>query len=106
MPTLVVRSPDGAQKEHEIRDELTIGRAEENDLVLPAGGVSRRHARIYVQDGQVLVEDAGSANGTFLDGEKLSGPAPLKPRCQLVVGDYHITLKPDVAGGSPKKVPP
>lgn len=79
--------------------ELTIGRAEENDLVLPQGGVSRRHARFFLKNGQVVVEDNGSANGTFVDGERISGPTPLAPRAQVVIGDYELSVK---AAGAPQ----
>jgi pSer/pThr/pTyr-binding forkhead associated (FHA) protein len=40
------------------------------------GGVSRRHCRIYEDDGEFFVEDLGSANGTFLDGERLTPYLP------------------------------
>ena len=73
MPTLVVRHPDGSESEHELSGELKIGRQEGNDLVLAEGGVSRQHARVFVEGGKVMVEDAGSANGTFVDGERIAG---------------------------------
>lgn len=47
---------------------ITMGRAEDNDLVLPDVGVSRRHARIVVSDQGVIVEDLGSGNGTWYRG--------------------------------------
>lgn len=40
------------------------------------GGVSRRHCKIYEEDGEFFVEDLGSANGTFLDGERLTPYLP------------------------------
>jgi pSer/pThr/pTyr-binding forkhead associated (FHA) protein/tetratricopeptide (TPR) repeat protein len=48
-----------------------LGRAEDNELVLPDIGVSRRHARIVVDTGGVRFEDLGSGNGTFLLGRKV-----------------------------------
>lgn len=47
---------------------LRLGRAEDNDLVLPDIGVSRRHARIIVDDTGVTIEDLGSGNGTLFQG--------------------------------------
>ena len=47
---------------------LRLGRAEDNDLVLPDVGVSRRHARIIVDNAGVTIEDLGSGNGTLLKG--------------------------------------
>ena len=93
MPTVIVRHPDGSEHEHELSGELTIGRAEGNDLILDQGGVSRRHARFFVTArGEVMVEDSGSANGTFVDGEKIGQPTPVKARAQVVIGDYELSV--------------
>lgn len=93
MPTLVIRHPDGSEQEQDLANQLTIGRADGNDLVLVEGGVSRKHARIYSEDGAVMIEDTGSANGTFVDGERISAPTKLSARAQVVIGDYEIVLK-------------
>ncbi|RKH61350.1 FHA domain-containing protein [Corallococcus sp. AB049A] len=93
MATLVVRHPDGTEHEHEIAGELKIGRQQGNDLVLTEGGVSRQHARIYVEGGTVYVEDGGSQNGTFVDGERIEGPTALMPGSQVLLGDYELKLK-------------
>lgn len=74
--------------------QVTIGRSEGNDLVLAEGEVSRRHARIYADDQGILqVADMGSANGTFVDGEKVETPVPLRPGAVVLVGGYEISLK-------------
>lgn len=103
MATLVVRHPDGSEHEHPLSGELSVGRADGNDLVLSEGGVSRKHARFFTEGGQVLVEDAGSANGTFVDGERIEGPTPISGRAQVVIGDYEISIR---AGAAPKKSAP
>jgi Protein of unknown function (DUF3662)/FHA domain len=46
----------------------TIGRSQENDIVIPDPNVSRRHARLSRADSGFIVEDLGSTNGTLLDG--------------------------------------
>jgi pSer/pThr/pTyr-binding forkhead associated (FHA) protein len=51
--------------------ELTIGRTPGNDIVIDNVGVSRRHAVIRVQGGKAFLEDLGSANGTFVRGQKI-----------------------------------
>jgi pSer/pThr/pTyr-binding forkhead associated (FHA) protein len=48
-----------------------VGRAEDNDLVLPDIGVSRRHARIVFDAGSVRVDDLGSGNGTMFRGRRV-----------------------------------
>lgn len=93
MPTLVVRHPDGNETEHVLTGELSIGRQEGNDLLLTEGGVSRRHARVYVEGGQVMLEDLGSANGTYVDGERIEAPTPLTPRASVLLGEYELRLK-------------
>lgn len=53
--------------------ELTvIGRASECDISLAAAHLSRRHAQIQVVEGGLLVKDLGSANGTFINGQRVS----------------------------------
>jgi pSer/pThr/pTyr-binding forkhead associated (FHA) protein len=111
MATLVIRHPDGSESEHELSGELKIGRQEgTNDLVLAEGGVSRRHARFFEEGGKVLVEDVGSANGTFVDGTRITGMTPLTPKSQVVLGDYEMRLKasgrPATASGARKAAKP
>lgn len=93
MPTLVIKNPDGSEQEQDVAAELTIGRAEGNDLILSEGGVSRKHARFFLEGEKFMVEDTGSANGTWVDGEKIEGPTQLSNKSQVVIGDYEIQLK-------------
>lgn len=58
--------------------ELTIGRSEDCDLSIPERQVSRRHARIRQEGDQYVVEDLGSKNGTFLNGQELASPHTLE----------------------------
>ncbi|MBX5483150.1 MAG: FHA domain-containing protein [Myxococcaceae bacterium] len=105
MPTLHIRCPDGTERTHELESEATVGRLDTNDLVLTEGGVSRSHARFYVEGGAVMVEDVGSANGTWVDGERIQAPTPVGPRTQIVIGDYEISVRAAARGKSgPKPV--
>lgn len=58
--------------------ELTIGRDESCDVVIPERQVSRRHARIRQTENGFLLEDLGSKNGTFVNGHELTGSHPLQ----------------------------
>ena len=51
--------------------EIIVGRSSELDMVLVEDMVSRRHARIECGDDQIVIEDLGSTNGTFVHGEKI-----------------------------------
>jgi pSer/pThr/pTyr-binding forkhead associated (FHA) protein len=51
--------------------EIVIGRSSELDMVLVEEMVSRKHARIAMSDGTINIEDLGSTNGTFVNGEKV-----------------------------------
>lgn len=69
---LVVRRPGQPERRMVLAPGVThLGRAEDNDLVLPDIGVSRRHARILVDHDGVVVEDMGSGNGTYVGGRRV-----------------------------------
>jgi pSer/pThr/pTyr-binding forkhead associated (FHA) protein len=67
--------------------ELTVGRAAGCHVcVADDTFVSQLHARVFQQDGQPMVEDLGSTNGTYLNGRRLSAPSPMRRGDQLQVG--------------------
>ena len=61
-----------------VKGDTIVGRSKQADLRIREGFVSRRHARLWIKGGQLLVEDLGSANGTFVNGRKLRGPGRLE----------------------------
>src|SRR5581483_8941268 len=71
-PYLVVLSGSDVGQMHKVADaECVIGRSAAANVRLTDDGVSRRHARIVVVDKTVTVEDLGSANGVFVNGERV-----------------------------------
>ncbi len=71
---------------------ISIGRSSMNDLPVADKMLSRQHARIVRDNnGGLSVEDLGSRNGTFLNGERLMSIQPLKPGDRITVGG--VTLK-------------
>lgn len=65
--------------------EIFVGRSSDLDMVLVEDMVSRRHARIACTDEQILIEDLGSTNGTFVNGEKIKKTA-LKEGDRVLIG--------------------
>jgi hypothetical protein len=60
------------------KDEMLIGRGNDSDIVLPERQVSRHHLKIHYRDSRYLLEDLGSKNGTFLNGQQVHGVAPIQ----------------------------
>ena len=73
--------------------QVTIGRANDATLVLSDDYASSRHARLYPQDGQWIVEDLGSTNGTYLDRQKVSRPTPVPPGVPIRIGKTVLELR-------------
>ncbi len=73
----------------EMDSEIVIGRSSELDMVLVEDMVSRRHARITTFDGEVMIEDLGSVNGTFINGERVA-EARLEAGDRILVGTNII----------------
>jgi serine phosphatase RsbU (regulator of sigma subunit) len=76
------------------RDSLIIGRMGAADVALADASVSRRHARLFFQDGRWLVEDLGSRNGTLLNGKPVKGALPLNPGDRIRIGDTVLRISP------------
>lgn len=84
---LRVVGPDGSERSTEVRSETTVGRAPGCGIPLADDKfASSLHARLWVQGGRLWVEDLGSTNGTWLNGERLSGPRPLTRGDRVQVG--------------------
>ena len=73
---------------------ITIGRAEDSTLVITDDYASARHARLVPRDGQWLLEDLGSTNGTYLDRTKVSGPTPVPLGVPIRIGRTALELRP------------
>ena len=73
--------------------EIVIGRGGELDIVLVEDMVSRKHAKINTQGGKVVIQDLGSTNGTFVNGEKIKR-ARLKEGDRVLIGTSILKLIP------------
>jgi len=73
-------------------DQLTIGRDSVNEIVINDAEISRRHARLTFQGGKYVLEDLGSTNGTFVNGQRLAGPRVLKAGEVVSFGEQIVMV--------------
>lgn len=74
-------------------EQITIGRSNDATLVLADDYASSRHARLFPQDGQWIVEDLGSTNGTYLDRQKVTQPTPVPAGVPVRIGKTVLELR-------------
>ncbi len=72
-----------------------IGRQPDVAVYLDSLSVSRHHARVFSEDGAYYIEDLGSSNGTYLNGARMTGRAPLTERDELRIGPHTFQLHSD-----------
>lgn len=109
LATFLVRS--GTLKGNRLQVKVpvvNIGRAEYNDIVIPDESVSTMHAKLQRREEIWVLMDNGSTNGTFVDGERLSGEAVLSPGALIRFGETAVMFEPteqgDVKKGSGTKI--
>ena len=73
---------------------LSIGRLPSSEIFIDDPVVSRRHAEVYLADEGYFVRDTGSRNGTFLNGERVFDPAPLRPGDVIGIGSSRVVYEP------------
>ena len=91
---LRVRTTDGEFQSHELRGELVVGRDSRCDVVILDPFLSRRHARLYRQGQAVICQDM-SRNGTRVNGELIEIPTPIAPGDLIEVHGHRIELATD-----------
>ena len=82
------------------KEEILLGRDLANDIPISDPEISRRHARFMLQGENVLVEDLGSTNGTFLNGQRISSPQQLRAGDVITLGE-DIVLAVEQEGFDP-----
>jgi pSer/pThr/pTyr-binding forkhead associated (FHA) protein len=85
------------RKEYDLQlgQELTFGRTPGNDVILEDSRVSRHHALVSIQDGQVVVRDLESLNGTWVNGAPVTGSYPLQDGDIVVMGQTPCIFHAD-----------
>jgi pSer/pThr/pTyr-binding forkhead associated (FHA) protein len=108
--SLVIHQGAGAGSEHPVDGELILGREHGSaDLVIPDPGVSRRHARVLPHNGTLIVEDLGSSNGTYVNGNRIDAPVQVAAGDEVQLGDTLIGVQrgaPQTAVMQPRQAAP
>ena len=89
---LVVEGPQAGQAVPLVDQQVTIGRADDNALVLTDDYVSSHHARLRLDGDGWLLEDLGSTNGVLLDGRRITAAVPLAPGAVFHIGASALAL--------------
>lgn len=93
-PILHVLEPDDlAGTEYTLGDELTVGRAAGCQITLDDTYTSQIHARMFVRDDQLYVEDLGSTNGTYLNRRKVAAPMVVSRGDHIQVGSTVMEVR-------------
>jgi len=91
MGEFIVRDEGGLRRVPVYR-LLTVGRSQNNDLVLNSIYASRRHAWVWRQGDQYIIEDLDSTHGTFVNGQRLAAPQFLKDHDIVIMGEARLTF--------------
>ena len=86
------------------RSSLSVGRAEDSDVRLQAPGVSSRHFRLRRIGDDVVLEDLGSRNGTYVDNLRIVGSQVLSRASEIRIAGFRIRLVDGSAGAAAKPV--
>jgi pSer/pThr/pTyr-binding forkhead associated (FHA) protein len=102
MPFKLLEHPAVGGQRREIaitKEEFLIGRGSDCDLRLGVSAVSRHHCLIRSCNGEVTLADLGSANGTFVNGQRLRSQTMLRHGDEIAIGNFHFMLELEGVSG-------
>jgi len=102
MFAIIVHEKGGAER-REVFDsaELSVGRVQGNELMLPKGNVSKRHARLLYRDGRFIVTDLNSTNGTYVNRRKITQATIVREGDRIYIGDFVLRIEASGEAMSP-----
>lgn len=90
----VVAAPNQRPRSIPLKEEMTIGRSLQCDISIPDDRfISQYHARISLQNGNCVVEDLGSTNGTYLNGARIKSPARVQRGDRISLGNTILEFR-------------
>ena len=105
VPYLVVTAGRGRGQTFDLRGEVRLGRDRSNAIVISDGKVSRHHVRLDPIRGTYILSDLGSANGTFVNGVRVTQPVRLRDGDLINLGDTQMVFYTGAAGRLPDRPP-
>jgi pilus assembly protein CpaF len=98
----VVISEKGGAERREIFSisELSIGRVQGNDLLLPKGNVSKQHAKLLFREGKFIVTDLNSTNGTYVNRRRIQQATVVAEGDRIYIGDFVLRIEPNSEDGA------
>jgi adenylate cyclase len=100
MAQLTIISPEGSRRVVNLGGHTTLGRHPDNTVQLLDRIVSKNHCNIDLVNGKWVLKDLGSLNGTFVNGQRMTGELELSPNDEITVGSTRIVFEGDAARGS------
>src|SRR5689334_7295538 len=101
MFSVIISEKGGAERREAFdRTEINVGRVQGNDLMLPKGNVSKRHARLLFRDGRFIVTDLKSTNGTYVNGRKIAQATIVREGDKIYIGDFVLRIESALPGAS------
>lgn len=105
--SIIITEKGGTERRESYdRTEINVGRVQGNDLMLPKGNVSKRHARLLFRDGRFIVTDLKSTNGTYVNGRKIAQATIVREGDKIYIGDFVLRIEAQAgaaAGPSPSQ---
>src|SRR5512144_1039407 len=94
MFSVIFSEKGGAERRETFdRTEINVGRVQGNDLMLPKGNVSKRHARLLYRDGRFIVTDLNSTNGTYVNRRRITQATIVREGDRIYVGDFVLRIE-------------
>ncbi len=90
---LTIEPKDTQGTEYPLEEEMFLGRDEECEITISDSFTSHRHARIFLEENTLYLEDLASTNGTFVNGEKIEKPYLLEQRDRIQIGNTVLEAK-------------
>ena len=92
--TIIVSEKGGAERREVFSvAELSVGRVQGNDLLLPKGNVSKQHAKLFYRDGRFIVTDLNSTNGTYVNRRRIQQATVISNGDRIYIGDFVLRVE-------------